>query len=63
MKKYLIILILGQLFAESGFPGFNAWTSSSRLAMGGAGQLIKVPVAAVWWWLDPRRCSHRRFFS
>ncbi|MBE44778.1 MAG: hypothetical protein CMO16_06350 [Thaumarchaeota archaeon] len=60
MKKYLIILILGQLFAESGFPGFNAWTSSSRLAMGGAGQLIKVPVAA---YGNPAALSSNRNFS
>ena len=46
MKKYLIILMIGQLFAIPGFPGFNAWTSSSRLSMAGAGLLIKIPTAA-----------------
>ena len=60
MKKYLIILILGQLYAESGFPGFNAWTSSSRLAMAGAGLLIKIPVAA---YGNPAALLINRIFS
>ena len=59
MKKYLIILILGQLYAESGFPGFNAWTSSSRLAMAGAGLLIKIPVAA---YVNPAALLINRIF-
>ena len=60
MKKYLIILMISQLFAIPGFPGFNAWTSSSRLSMGGAGLLIKIPTAASG---NPATLSINRLFS
>ena len=60
MKKYLIILMIGQLFAIPGFPGFNAWTSSSRLSMAGAGLLIKIPTAASG---NPATLSFNRLFS
>ena len=60
MKKYLIILMISKLFANPGFPGFNAWTSSSRLSMGGAGLLKKFPTAASG---NPAKLSINRLFS
>lgn len=60
MKKYLIIIMTSQLFAVPAFPGFNAWTSSSRLSMAGAGLLIKIPTAA---YGNPASLSINRLFS
>jgi len=53
------ILLLSFLVAETGLPGYNAFTSSSQLGLGGAGYLFANPISSK---MNPSVSDTGRYF-
>jgi len=60
-KKGIIFLtfLFSFLIAKTGFPGFNAFTSSSQLGLGGAGYLFANPISSK---MNPSASDTGRYF-
>ena len=57
---FIIHLFLSICYPRTGYPGFHAWTSPSRMALGGSGYLSYSPLSA---YSNPSTISKIRIFS